>query len=61
MAFNRFEEALVSYDMATNLKPTYSDAYFNKGYCLFKLNRLDEAQASYDQWRSVGHFIGHMI
>ena len=45
---NRFEDAIVSYDMAIKHNPTYSAAYLNRGICLTKLNRLDEALASCD-------------
>ncbi len=34
--------------MAIKHKPTYSDAYYNRGICLNALNRQDEAIASYD-------------
>ena len=35
--------------MLLTLKPDYADAYFNRGLTLHKLNRLNEALASYDR------------
>lgn len=47
--FNRFDEALASYDRAIALKPDFAEAHNNRGLVLEDLMRLDEALASYDR------------
>ena len=47
--FNRYEEALESYDQAIKLKPDYAEAFYNRGIVLVSLKRFEEALESYDQ------------
>ena len=41
------EEALHAFDNSISLKPDYADAYYNKGYALYYLDKLDEAIEAY--------------
>lgn len=43
----RLDEALASYDKALALRPTFSEAFNNRGTLLKELKRFDEALASY--------------
>jgi tetratricopeptide (TPR) repeat protein len=45
----RNEEALFAFDMVTNLKPEFADAWYNKGIALEKLGKIDETILAYDQ------------
>src|SRR5664279_1024007 len=49
MALNRPQEALNSYDAAIALRPTFCEAYNNRGIALKSLGRPAEALASYDK------------
>jgi tetratricopeptide (TPR) repeat protein len=42
---NRLEEALASFDKAIKHNPTNSNAYNNRGICLYDLNRLHEGSS----------------
>ena len=63
---NRYDEAIISYDVATALRPKYAEAWYNRGVALGALGRYAEAVASYDcviainpddadAWYSRGH------
>ena len=45
----RYEEAIVSYDKALEIKPDLHEAWYNRGIALGNLGRLEEAIASYDK------------
>jgi protein O-GlcNAc transferase len=45
----RFDEALLSYDRALVIQPSFAVALRNRGNALFGLRRLQEALASYDK------------
>lgn len=45
----RYEEALVAYDEVLQADPTFSAAWYLKGYCLHKLGRNEESLAALDQ------------
>ncbi len=45
----KYEEALVAYDRAIALNPTFAAAYFNKGCALDALKRYEEALTAYDR------------
>ena len=44
-----YEEAIASYDRATQIKPDFSEAWFGRGTVLSKLQQYEEAIASYEQ------------
>ena len=63
---DRHDEAIISYDVATTLRPEYAEAWYNRGVALGALGRYAEAVASYDcviainpgdaeAWYSRGH------
>jgi len=45
----RYDDALVSYDRAIQLKPDYAEAYYNQGVTFGELKRYDDALVSYDR------------
>jgi tetratricopeptide (TPR) repeat protein len=49
VAAKEYEAAIASYDQALKIQPDYHYAWYNRGYALGNLGRLEEAIASYDQ------------
>ncbi|WP_291637376.1 tetratricopeptide repeat protein, partial [Clostridium sp.] len=45
----RFEEAIIYFDIAIKMKNDYSEAYFGKGIALVLMLKYDEAEACYDK------------
>ena len=43
------EDAIVAYDKAIELDPTYTSAWNNKGIAMFRLKRYEDAIACYDK------------
>ena len=46
---DRQDEAVISYEVATALRPEYAEAWYNRGVALGTLGRYAEAVASYDR------------
>jgi tetratricopeptide (TPR) repeat protein len=46
---DQYAKAIASYDKALEFKPDYHEAWYNRGYALDDLGRLEEAIASYDK------------
>jgi tetratricopeptide (TPR) repeat protein len=44
-----YDKSLLTFDIATDTKPDYADAWNNKGVALFKLGRLEEALQTYNK------------
>jgi tetratricopeptide (TPR) repeat protein len=49
LALKRYEEALVAYEQAIHLDPSYAAAYYGKGKTLLALKRYEEALVAYEQ------------
>jgi tetratricopeptide (TPR) repeat protein len=46
---NKFDEAIKAYDKAIEIDPQHSNAWYNKGLALTKLNRSNEAIKAFDK------------
>ena len=49
VAAKEYEAAISSYDQALKIKPELHQAWYNRGYALKNLGRIEEAISSYDQ------------
>ena len=45
----RNKEAIVDYNIALKLDPSYAEVHYEKGYALFLLDQLDESIKSFDK------------
>ena len=52
----RLDDALASYDRAIAARPSYTEAFYNRGIVLHEQKRFEEALASYD--RALGAAAG---
>ncbi|NES18553.1 MAG: tetratricopeptide repeat protein [Symploca sp. SIO3E6] len=49
LAQDLYEEAIVAYDKALEIKPDYADAWYGRGFALHEIGKYQNAIASYDK------------
>ena len=50
----RYEEAILSFEEATKIKPDYASAWYNKGISLANLGRGEDAKEYFEKAKQLG-------
>ena len=50
-----YDEAIIQYDLAIQIKPDFAEAYYNRGVAREALGRFTEARQDFDRARVLGY------